>query len=191
MQIDPLVSDANPALPLWLAGDQATYLDMACAEVRKFCGWHIAPSIPVTDMVCFIGQKGLVMLRSRHVTEISQVTIVGQTLTADTDYTWQAPKGWLRLHIESLNVPSEWPVPDPSVSVSFMHGYDNCPSDVQAVIFEVMATAMELPASNATEVMTMQYRFNLKDSVGISLSKDQKDRLNDYRLISFGGLVRP
>ena len=55
----------------------------------------------------------------------------------------------------------------------------------------MLATAMELPASNATEVMTMQYRFNLKNSVGVSLSEDQKNRLGQYKLRSFGGRVPP
>jgi hypothetical protein len=184
-----LVSNSDEDLADWQAGQQSVFLEMVCAEVRAFCGWHIAPSLEVVGKVCYFGDRGLVTLGSTYVTDISSVVVEGNTLTAGCDYSWQEPKGWLRLH------PSSWAFPaphrEPKAIVSFTHGYVETPQDVKAVIFEVLATAMELPASNATEVVTTQYRFNLKPNVGITLSDDQKDRLGRYRLRSFGGRVRP
>lgn len=189
MTIAPLVAEGDADLAAWQSGTPATYLKMACDEVRKFCGWHIAPSEPITGKVCWLGERGLVMLGATHVSAVSAVAVLGQTLTADTDYTWQAPKGWLRIHPQSLS--GVWPNGDPNAVVSFTSGYDETPMNVKSVIFEVMATAMELPASNANQIKTMQYEFHLNPNIGISLSDIQKERLGPYRLRSFGGLVRP
>jgi hypothetical protein len=183
MPIAPLVASNDADLTGWQSGTQATFLDMACAEVRKFCGWHIAPSNPETSKRCWFGANGLIMLGSTFVTAVDRVTVDGQVLEEDSDYWWDEPKGWLRhRHL--------WPH-DHFALVDFTHGYDEPPPDVKAVIFEVVATAMELPASNATEVMTEQYRFNLKTAVGVALSEDQKTRLGQYRIRKFGGLTRP
>jgi hypothetical protein len=190
MPIPALVADSDADLAAWQAGTQSFFLEAACAEVRKFCGWHIAPSVTVTDKVCWFGQGDLVMLGSTHVTEISEVTVEGTALTAGCDYTWQEPKGWLRIHPTSLQV-AYWPGWEPNALVSFTHGYEETPADVKAVIFEVVATAMELPASNATRFATMQYNFELNPDIGVALSETQKTRLGRYRLRSFGGLVRP
>jgi hypothetical protein len=178
----PLVADGDTDLAGWQAAEQSTFLEMACAEVRRFCGWHIAPAENIADKVFRIGSGGLVMLGSTHVTEINSVIVDGQTLAADIDYTWEQPKGWLRVHAHSL--------PRPGVhhaGVSFTSGFGETPPPVKAVIFEVLATAMELPASNADDVETVQYKYKLKSSVGIALSDQQKERLGPYRLRSFGG----
>jgi len=184
----PLVANTDTDLAKWQSGDQATVLEMVCAEVRKFCGWHIAPTVEVTGKRCWLGSGGLVMLGSTFVPAVLSVSVEGETLTVNRDYTWEEPKGWLRLHARNL----PWaPQHEPHACVSFNSGYAETPMDVKAVIFEVLATAMELPASNASEVMTEQYRFNLNPSIGVSLSDKQKERLGKYRLRSFGGLVRP
>ena len=186
----PLVGPADPDIAAWQSGDQDTFLAMACAEVQKFCGWHIAPSYTFTDKQCWIGARGLTMLGSAYVTAVSSVTMSGQTLVSGTDYDWQEPKGWLRLHPQS--VPAQpYNTTAPNVLVTFNSGYNECPPDVKAVIFEVMSTAMELPASNASEVMTMQYRFNLRPDMGVALSPQQKVRLGRYVVRNFGGLTRP
>ena len=188
---EPLVSNADQDLALWQAGDQATFLNMVCAEVRKYCGWHIAPSVLVSNKVFWFGERGLIMLGSTHVTDVGQVSIEGQVLTAGVDYLWQEPKGWLRLNPRSLAVPSTQPWIEPSATVTFTHGYDETPLDVKAVIFEIVATAMELPASNATEFTTTQYAMKLNSDIGVMLSKDQKERLNGYKVNKFGGRVQP
>jgi len=202
----PLVSSNDGDWQLWQSGDPSTFLSMACAEVQKFCGWHVAPSVTFTDRRCWVMQGNLVMLQSTYVTAISSVVVGGgdtgfaaQTLVADTDYAWDPPKGWLRLYPTALNIPNSG-IYSPAgtysqeplyASITYDSGYPETPMDVKAVIFELVATATELPASNATEVMTEHYRYNLKPTVGISLSEDQKYRLGHYKIRKFGGLVRP
>jgi hypothetical protein len=194
MPIADLVGVTDSDLAGWLAGTQATYLEMACKEVRKYCGWHIAPAVPVTAKRCYVGSYGLVVLRSTYIGTISAITVGDtdpQTLTADTDYSWEQPQAWLRLHPQSVQIPCTTPWTEPHVFVSYVSGYDECPADVKAVIFEVMATAMELPASNLDRVQTMQYSGQIVPDVGIALSGQQKDRLSSYRLRGFGGRLRP
>ena len=60
MTTAPLVANDDTDLAAWQSGTQETFLEMVCAEVRKFCGWHIAPSVCVTDKQCWLGQRGLV-----------------------------------------------------------------------------------------------------------------------------------
>lgn len=181
----PLVAEGDADLVGWQGGDQSTFLEMACAEVRRFCGWHIAPAENIAGKVARIGAGGLVMLGSTHVTTINSVTVGGQTLTAPVDYTWEQPKGWLRVHAHSLPRPGLH-----HACVSFVSGFAETPQPVKAVIFEMLATSMELPASNADDVETVQYKFKLKSSVGVALSDQQKERLGPYRLRSFGGRVQ-
>lgn len=185
-----LVANDDPDLAAWQGFDQATFLGMVCAEVRSFCGWHVAPSLSVVSRRVYLGHGGLAVLKSTMVTSVDAVTFEGETLTADCDYSWDEPKGWLRVHAERLPAPVRRGVA-PSVDVSYTHGFADVPPDVKAVIFEVLATSMELPASNADDVETVQYKFKLKSSVGVALSQQQQERLGRYRLRSFGGLVRP
>jgi hypothetical protein len=179
MPLAPLVVSNDEDLASWQAGSQAFFLEAASYEVRKFCGWHISPTIPVTSLRCWFGSEGLIMLPSTHVTSVSEVSIDGQVMTADEDYFWDAPKPWIQRKRRF------WPH-DRFALISFAHGYDDCPPDVKAVIFEVMATAMELPASNASRVQTMQYSFELNPDIGIALSETQKARLGKYRVLKFG-----
>lgn len=180
MPIAPLVAENDTDLAAWLAGTQSFYLEAASYEVRKFCGWHVAPSVPVANLRCWFGERGLIMLPSTHVTAVSQVTIDGTVQQADCDYFWDSPEPWLRHHLRC------WPRHHFAL-VSFTHGFESTPPDVKAVIFEVMATAMELPASNAARVQTMQYNFELNPDIGVALSDKQKARLTPYKITKFGG----
>jgi hypothetical protein len=179
MPIAPLVADTDPDLASWQAGTQDFFLKAASYEVRKFCGWHIAPNVPETGKRCWFGSKGLIMLPSTHVTSVDQVTIDGNVMVADQDYFWDEPKPWITRKLQF------WPH-DQFALINFSHGYDDCPPDAKAVIFEVMATAMELPASNAKRLQTMQYNFDLNPDIGVALSDKQKVRLGKYRILKFG-----
>jgi hypothetical protein len=107
------------------------------------------------------------------------VTIDEVEWVADADYFWDANQPWITLR------PLVWPK-WPYALVDFTHGYDTCPSDLEVVIYEMAARAMELPASNATQFSTMDYSMSLNRSIGISLTDDQKNRISRYKLINFG-----
>lgn len=194
MTIAPLVASGDSDLAAWQAGSQNVFLEMACAEVRRFCGWHIAPAVAVVSKVCWIGARGMVVLNSTHVSSVDEV-VLGyqnpQVLELWRDYNWDQPKPWLRLHPHTSPFPYCGSHMDPHVRVSYTHGFDECPIDVKAVIAEVMSTAMELPASNANQLTTMQYNFHLNSNIGVALSEEQKNRLSGYVMRKFGGSTRP
>lgn len=158
------------------AGDSTWFLTAAEAEVRKYCGWHIAPSVDVIAGKYRCGERGLIMLKSLHVTAIDSVTVDGRELAAD-EFDWEEC-GFI-----SRRCPS-WPH-DPYARVSFTHGHEECPADVAAVVFELASSAIALPAVPAAKVDITGGPFRLGltgASLGVSLSKDQKDRLATYRL---------
>jgi hypothetical protein len=176
----PLVDPSDAAdFANWAAGDKTVLISMANAEVQKYCGWHIAPSVTVTSARCWFGNRDLIMLPSAHVTAISSVTIDGTDQVADTDYYWDAPNAWIRRR------PRTWPH-DMFATISFTHGYATTPADVKAVVFELVSTAAELPASNATEFQTMQYNIKLRKEIGMELTEGQKHRLGRYHIPRFG-----
>lgn len=154
-------------------GDPEFFIAAAEQSVRTYCGWHIAPSLTITDGRYRSGERGLVILPSLHVTDVASVSVDGRVL-GTTEYDWE-PCGFI-----SRRVPS-WPR-DPYVTVSFTHGYEECPADVAAVVFELASKAMEMPASPARDVTAGPFRLTLTSAIGVSLSRDQQSRLATYRI---------
>jgi hypothetical protein len=182
----PLITSSG-RLVEWRESDEDFYLGAATWTVRQYCGWHIAPSKEETGARRWFRKPGywptagdgLIMLRSIYVTAVDQVTIDGKTLTADTDYFWDAPNAWIQLR------PMTWPRKDFAL-IDFTHGYNACPPDMEVVIYEMVERAMELPASNATNFQTLQYGMQLNNAIGITLTDEQKTRISRYRLTNFG-----
>lgn len=163
----------------WQSPDASTFMAMASAEVQKYCGWQISPSVTVTSQRLWFGGHDLIMLPSTYVTAVSSVVVDGTTQVADTDYFWDANDPFIRL------APMTWSS-DRFALVTYTHGYTDTPLDVKTVIFELASTAMELPASNATQIQTMQYSFHLRREIGMELSEGQRQRLGRYRIPKFG-----
>lgn len=172
MPLAPLV-DFNDLDSKFEAGDQEFFVTAAEAEVRRHCGWHIAPSVTVTNGRFPVGERGLVMLPSLHVTDVASVTVDGRVLDPD-EYDWET------CGLITRRCPS-WPR-DPYARVSFTHGYAECPADVVAVVFELASSAIELPASPARDVTAGPFRLVLGGAVGLTLDKNQRDRLANYRI---------
>ncbi len=173
--VAPLV-DPDDLASRFDAGDADWFVDAATAEVRRFCGWHIAPTLQVVAGRYRCGERGLIMLHSLHVTAVDAVTVDGRQLDP-SEYTWEEC-GFITRRCPS------WPR-DPYALVDFSHGYDECPADVAAVVFEVAAKAIALPKVPAQkfEASGGPFRLSLGGvAFGVGLSEDHKDRLASYRL---------
>lgn len=158
-------------------GSPEYFICAALGGVQEYCGWHIAPSMVVTDVTCR-WENGTIMLPSLHVTSVQSVVVDGRELDED-EYEWDAAGFITRCR------PS-WPR-SRQVLVSFTHGYDELPHDVMAVVLEVAAKARSLPALPATEVAGGPFRIKLEaGSAGTAASERQKERLASYRIRSFG-----
>lgn len=171
MALAPLVDPAQ--LTAYEDGDAALHIAAAEQAVRTYCGWHIAPSLEVTGARFRAGERGLVMLPSLYVTDVAKVTVDGRVLDP-SEFDWE------QCGFISRRCPS-WPH-DPYVTVDFTHGYEECPADVAAVVYELASTSIEMPASPARDVTAGPFRLTLASSVGSSLSRDQKGRLASYRI---------
>lgn len=184
-------------------GDPEFFVRSAEAAVRKYCGWHIAPSVDVADGRYPVGERGLIVLPSLHVTAVRSVTVCGKELDR-SDYSWDESGVIHRLT-------TAWPVFSAGMGylddfgdyygdyagyygvfggypqthyarVSFTHGYAKTPPDVAAVIFEMASKAIEMPAPSATDIQAGPFRAKLRDTEGLTLTVGQKERLASYRI---------
>jgi hypothetical protein len=121
---------------------QADATARAEAEVRAYCGWHIAPVR--TDNLTLDGPGGpLLVLPTLRVVSVASVAENGTTLGPE-GYAWSAA-GVLRRTSSSLSWSSwrGWTDALRGIAVSLTHGYDAMPLDVTAVIERLAARGME------------------------------------------------
>lgn len=156
-------------LVLYQAGDAQTLIDEATANVRSYCGWHIAPS--VSETVTLNGNGGKVLLLpSMYVTAVTAVTQDGITV-ADTDYDFDSAGilfnvGW-------------WGILPRSIEVTMTHGYAAVP-DVAAVILARVSRAQASPGA-AVRVQAGPFSEQY-ESGGAGFTGDEIATLNRYRL---------
>lgn len=105
-----------------------TYPSTSEALVTAFCGWHIAPSRTVTLRLDGSGARSI-LLPSLHVTDVASVSSDGVVLDPDR-YDW-SEAGIVELRGGCFTSRLR------GVSVTFTHGYDTMPPEVQAVIGEL------------------------------------------------------
>lgn len=180
-------------------GDPEFFVRSAEAAVRKYCGWHIAPSANVLNGRYPVGSRGLIVLPSLQVTAVQSVSVCGKDLDP-SEYSWdesgiihrlttawpmlRAGAGYLDDFGDYAGYYSLFGSYPPSgiAQVSFTHGYAKTPPDVAAVIFEMASKAIELPAASATDIQAGPFRAKLRDTEGLTLTAGQKERLSGYRL---------
>lgn len=120
-----------PELATELApADDDARLEQAEAQVRSYCGWHIAPSR--TEMVTLYPGFPVadLLLPSLYVTDVVSVTEAGVEVDP-TMYLWKQNGIICRLY--------GWPWGTQGVTVEFTHGYADVPADVTAAVQAVAA----------------------------------------------------
>lgn len=138
----------------------------ACAAVRAYCGWHIAPS--VAEEVTIDGSGGSVeFLPTLHLTALTSITSDGSTVP---DPEW-SEAGMVRKGSGC------WTRKYRGVVAEITHGYDECPPEVFKVVAEMVAVSALGGISQVTSG-SHQARFEP------SLSSRQQDLLDHYRLVS-------
>ena len=101
----------------------------ACAAVRAYCGWHVAPS--VTEDVTVDGSGSSVqVLPTLHLTALHSITNDG---SAVAEPEWSA-SGMVR---RGGCWTSRWR----GVTARITHGYDACPLEVLDIVAEMVASA--------------------------------------------------
>jgi hypothetical protein len=188
----PLADLLDPTgLQGFATADQTFFLQAAGQMIRAFCGWHIAPSISVTNERTEVGHDGIITLPSLHVTAVDSVVVEGRTLTPPPvdgqvpvagaplpEYDWQ-PNGVIELR-------RRWPLllgwHHHQATVTYASGYDEPPPEVAAIGYEIALQAMSRPGANARDVGAGPYRVTLL-KLGVSLDADQKSRLYEAGVV--------
>ena len=182
MVVGPIVVTGD--LALYQGGDAQSLINQATALVRRYCGWHVTPSM--TETVTLDGSgNGTQILPSLHVSAIASVTYEG-TLLAAVDYSW-SPVGVVEY------VPGgpyftnayRWSTGLGKVVVVMTHGFDDAP-DLAGVVMAIASRAQASPngvvrtqAGPFSETYS-QTGFNVAG--GVSMVDHEKDILNRYRL---------
>lgn len=135
-QFDELGGDADKLRQLRLDG--------VIADIRAFCGWHIAPSITETLTLDGPGRRTL-LLPSLYVSSVAAVTEDG-TEVAPENYDW-SEKGMVRRR-NGL-----WSERWRGITVTLSHGYAEAPAGVLGVILDVVADALAVPLGTVPEKM--------------------------------------
>jgi hypothetical protein len=186
------------------SADPDWYLKVAGRAVRRFCGWHLAPSIESTVGKLRVG-KGIVMLPSRFVTAVHEVRLNAEECGDDEhhghrlrrhEYEW-AQGGWVQLRGSSywcdwyqgsyIYGNDQYYLPRTMAglaTVRFTHGYERAPIDVKHVIFELAEQALTLSSGNIASVEAPMFRLSLSQPAGLNLNKEQRNRLGPYRVPS-------
>lgn len=189
--MEPLISVGDPDWAAYQSGDDSYLLRAAGESIRRYCGWHIWPSITVTVKQLKAGSAGLVMLPSLYVTDVSEV-VAGEDVLEPQDYQWFRD-GYIQLPVQSSWNPNYYGyVPGgyiPStvqglpVEVTMTHGYAEVPLEIKQVAFELASTASDIPSGSATEIQTPGFRLKLGDGAGgLSLNCGQMSRLDSFKL---------
>lgn len=113
LQVDSVESDAATLA-----------LNVASGAVRRYCGWSISAETKTGELVDGTGRRS-VWLPTLRLTAVSDVTEGGVALVDGTDYVWTREG---RLYRAGLwrNVPR-------NIQVTYTHGFDTVPDDVQGV----------------------------------------------------------
>lgn len=159
------------------------YLRVASAAIRKYLGWHLAPSLTQTIVVP-VKQRGIVPLPSRFVTNVATVEVDDTVLDAG-DYIWDKA-GWIQLGRYFYDA-ARWPTTSAGLvneaTVTLTHGYPEVPMEVKQVGFELVETTIATPVGNVSQMSTPAgYRITLSSPPGFYLTEWQQKVLAPYRL---------
>lgn len=155
---------------------EADALARAEAEVRAYCGWHIAPSRDETFALDG-SDANVLMLPTLHMTDLLSLSVDDQTVEVSDDIEWSVA-GYIRRG-------AAWTSRLRGVVVEITHGYDELPLDVTAVIERVSVRARELSESSQVLSQVGQVRY----AVGVDglrnvplLSEADRFVLDRYRI---------
>lgn len=134
----------------------------AVASVRSYCGWHIAPE--VTETVTVDGSGSSVqMLPTLRLVDLISITNAG-ALVADPEW---STSGMVR---------GCWTPRFRGVVAEMRHGFTDWPSDLIAVIMEMVASGGQARVSQVTS-RSHQVSFDLDDA-----AERQRQTLDRYRI---------
>ena len=166
---------ANDIVSATTTLDSQWWIRAAQSAVRRYCGWHVAPSITETVRVDAYGGQVL-YLPSKHVTAIASISVDGEAVA---EFDW-SEAGTVVLRSGS------WPDRPGAVQVDLTHGWpvDDVP-EVAALILAVGKRARTQPgviASQSVNGASVSYQSAGGAPLSVPLLSIEKEMLAPYRL---------
>lgn len=125
--LPPLVDPSELSMPEGTEVVQAD-LDAVCYDIRVACGWHIAPR--VVDLVMVVNAPGGTVLTVPSMKMAEPSAVVDRDGHPITGWSWSS---------NGILESACWPSGLRSVTVTADSGFTVCPSDIRAVIEDVLA----------------------------------------------------
>lgn len=156
--------------------DAQWWVRAAQAAVRRYCGWHVAPSVSEVLRVDAYGGRVLT-LPSKHVTAILSISVDGEDLAGAFDWS-KAGTVVLRSGV--------WPDRPGAVQVDLTHGWpvEDVP-EVAALILTVAKRARTQPgviASQSVNGASVAYQTAGGAPLSVPLLAIEKEMLAPFRL---------
>lgn len=137
----------------------------AVAEVRAFCGWHLAPSLRETLTVDGSGSS-LQLLPTLHLTELHSISSDG---TDVTDPEWS--------DMGAVKGPRFWTAKYRGVVADITHGYDDFPLEVMAVLRSLASSGVSALGGIPTKMTSGPHSVELSNAAPL-----QRTILERYRV---------
>jgi len=170
-----LFSPDDPDWADFRGRNQEYLLRVAGSFLQEYLGWHLAPSITETCRVP-VGQRGIIMLPSRRVSTVTSVVINEEVTLEPDDYILETG-GWIETRRAFFDT---WPG---RAVVTMDHGFEECPLEVKQVAYELVASLLDTPAGNVSQLSTPAgYRVSLSLPAGFNLNPGQVQLLAGYKL---------
>lgn len=120
---------SSSELPAYRAGEPALLVAAAEGAVRSYCHWHIAPKRVDVEVVVD-GSGGCIQpLPTMHLTDVTAITEVGESVDLSTVQWSQAGYLWR---------PTPWTSDLRGVTATITHGFDPVPPEVNAVVLDLV-----------------------------------------------------
>jgi hypothetical protein len=173
------ISPTDPTAELMLAA--------ASNMIRRYCGWHIYPSVEF-DLVMDGPGGSVLQLPSRYLTDVTSIT-EGGLLTDSSAYRWsqlgeveRAQPYWM-----SGRWINWWPLGYRSVEVAFTSGYDEAPPELATMVLGMTARALSSPTGATREQagqVSVQYALSSQHAAGgLALMANDLEQLDPYRIV--------
>lgn len=165
----------------------ALMLEAASNMIRRYCGWHIYPSV-VFDLV-MDGPGGTVLqLPSKYVTAVTSITEAG-SLTDAGAYRWSQLGEVERSVVfwQSGTWGSAWTRGYRTIEANFTSGYDEAPAELSMMVLTMTARALASPTGATREQagqVSVQYALSSTHaSGGLALMSNDLEQLDPYRIV--------
>lgn len=156
--------------------DETWWRKAAQSAIRRYCGWHVAPSLTQTLRLDSYGGRRL-LLPSKHVTAVSSVIADGKDITDHVH--------WSQSGILQTDAGTVLPDMPGGVTVSLTHGYEPDEAPDVIMLLETIARrarSQGLIASQSVNGASVSYLTAGGAPLSIPLLGIEQQMLDPYRL---------